>query len=246
VDRLRVTLLVVAVTVAFAAFLQSAAGFGYSLIAVPIISMIAGAKVAVVATTTLAFGLILSLAWSGRRHVCVSVVRVVTIAAVVGMPIGLWILTHVGDRVLAIVISLAVLLLTLILISGASAPDRPGIDVAGGFASGVLATSTGTNGPPLVMALHARRVPASEFRATLSAAFVLQDIVALLGFALTRRFSTDVWRIVLVGVPGVVTGRLVGERLFTSLDQRRFRAFALGLLLATGMFSLAQALFGGG
>jgi uncharacterized membrane protein YfcA len=61
-------LLLVAVTVAFAAFVQSATGFGFSLVAVPIISMIAGAEVAVVATNTLAFGLIVSLVSSGRQR----------------------------------------------------------------------------------------------------------------------------------------------------------------------------------
>jgi uncharacterized membrane protein YfcA len=95
-----------------------------------------------------------------------------------------------------------------------------------------------------VLALHARGVPATEFRATLSAAFVLQDIVAMLGFAVTGQFTAEVWRVVAVGLPGLVVGRLVGDRLFASLDQRRFRAVVLGLLLVTGVLTLAEALHG--
>jgi uncharacterized protein len=239
-----VSLVLVAGTVAVAAMLQSASGFGFSLIAVPIISILVGAKVAVVATDTLAFAIILSIAVSGRRDVQRRVLRVVTIAAVVGMPEGLWILTHVGDRVLSVVIACVVIGLTMLLISGASAPEWAGGDVAAGVVSGVLATSTGTNGPPLVLALHARGVPATEFRATLSAAFVLQDIVAMLGFAVTGQFTAEVWRVVAVGLPGLVVGRLVGDRLFASLDQRRFRAVVLGLLLVTGVLTLAEALHG--
>jgi uncharacterized membrane protein YfcA len=147
-----VSLLLVAGIVAVAALLQSASGFGFSLIAVPIISILVGAKVSVAATDTLAFAIILSLAASGRRHVQTRVLRVVTVAAVVGMPVGLWILTHVSDRVLSMVIACVVIALTMLLMSGVSAPDRPGIDLVAGFTSGVLATSTGTNGPPLVLA----------------------------------------------------------------------------------------------
>jgi uncharacterized membrane protein YfcA len=138
-----------------------------------------------------------------------------------------------------------VILLTVLLMSGVTAPARPGIDLAAGFTSGVLSTSTGTNGPPLVLALQARRVPSREFRATLAAAFALQDIAAILGFAITRQFTSDVWRVVAVGIPGLIAGRVVGDRLFGSLDQRRFRGVALTLLLVTGTASLAQAVFGG-
>jgi uncharacterized protein len=239
------TLLLVAVTVAVAASLQSASGFGFSLIAVPIVSVLMGAKVAVVGTSTLGPLLTLSLAASGRRHVRAGVVWIVTGAAVVGMPAGLWILTNVDDRVLAVIIALVVIALTAVLISGATAPNHPGIDVAAGFSSGVLATSTGTNGPPLVLALQARRLPASEFRATLSAAFLLQSSIALLGFVLAGQFNADVARVVAAGIPGLIIGRLLGDRLFDSLDQRHFRGVVLGLLLATGIFSLGDALLGG-
>ena len=235
------TLLLVAATIALAALLQSASGFGFSLIAVPIVSALVGAKVAVVAMDTLAFGLVLSLAVSGREHVRAAVVRVVTIAAVLGMPIGLWVLVGVDERVLGIVISCIVILLTLLLMLGVTASDRAGIDLAAGFASGVLATSTGTNGPPLVLALQARHVPSSEFRATLAAAFAIQDVVAVVGFGLTGQITTEVWQVVAAGVPGLVIGRLVGDRLFRSLDQRSFRRGVLALLLATGLLTLARA-----
>ena len=69
------------------------------------------------------------------------VLRVVAIAVFAGMPVGLCILTHVGDRVLSVVIACVVL--SILLISGATAPDRAGTDVVAGWTSGVLATSTG-------------------------------------------------------------------------------------------------------
>jgi uncharacterized protein len=240
-----VRLVLVAATIAIASVLQSASGFGFSLIAVPIVSALVGARVAVVATDTLAFGIILSMVASGRQYVRVAVLRVVTIASLIGMPVGLWVLTHVDDRILAVIIACVVILLTVLLMSGVTAPDRPGIDLAAGFTSGVLSTSTGTNGPPLVLALQARRVPSREFRTTLAAAFALQDIAAILGFAITRQFTSDVWRVVAVGIPGLIAGRVVGDRLFGSLDQRRFRGVALTLLLVTGTASLVQAVFGG-
>jgi hypothetical protein len=186
-----------------------------------------GAKVAVIAVDTLAFVIVLSLAMTERRKVQTGVLRLVTISAILGMPIGLWILIHVGDRVLAIVIACVVLVLTLLLMKGVTAPRRAGLDFAAGFTSGVLATSTGTNGPPLVLALHARGVPPAEFRATLSAAFVLQDVVAMAGFGVTGQFSVAVWRVVAAGLPALLVGRLIGDRVFARLDPERFRVVVL-------------------
>jgi uncharacterized membrane protein YfcA len=240
-----VNLVLVAATIAVAALLQSASGFGFSLIAVPVISILVGARTAVVATDTLAFVLIGSLVIMERRRVQTGSLRLVTASALVGMPMGLWILTHVGDRPLAIVIASVVIVLTLALMFGLAAPERAGIDVLAGFTSGVLATSTGTNGPPLVLALHARGVPPAEFRATLAAAFALQDVVAMIGFGITGHFTAAVWRVVAAGLPALLVGRLVGERVFARLDQRRFRAVVLGVLLATGVISLVEALIGG-
>jgi uncharacterized protein len=240
--RRPLTLFLVGLAVALAGLLQALSGFGFSLVAVPIVSVLAGAKVAVVAATALSPLITLSLAATGRRQVRWRVVAVVAGSSIVGMPIGLWVLTHVSERVLALAIGAVVIVLTLVLISGRTASGRPGMDVGAGFASGVLATSTGTNGPPVVLALQARRVPPGEFRATLAATFMLQGLVALLGFALAGRLTAGVGRVVLVGLPGLVVGRLLGDRLFARLDPRRFRGLVLALLLATGAFALLDAL----
>jgi uncharacterized protein len=210
-------------------------------VAVPILSVIIGAKTAVVATDALAFLIIVSLAVSERRHVRFGVIVPLTLAAIAGMPIGLWALTRVDERLLGLTIAIVVIALTLVLIFGFTIAATHRWDILAGFISGLLATSTGTNGPPLVLALQARQMPSMEFRATVSAAFALQDIAAICGFALTGQFRGEVWQIVAVGLPGVLVGRVLGERVFGSLDQHRFRSAVLGLLLVTGVLSMLWA-----
>jgi uncharacterized protein len=235
-------LLAVVATIALASFLQATSGFGFSLMSVPVISMLFGPAVAVVTTSTVGLVLTFSIAVRDRRHVDVGILRIVAVTAVVGMPAGLWILTHVDAGALSVTIAVAMVAVGAWLSTGARLPQLVGLDVAAAMMSALLATSTGTNGPPLVALLHARNVDRRSFRATLNAAFLLQGVGAVAGFVLTRRFTGTTAMVTAVGLPAVVVGRLSGERVFGRLYDDRFRWIVLAVLLATGATSLVHAL----
>ena len=63
--------------------------------------------------------------------------------------------------------------------------------MACGFTSGVLNTSLGTNGPPLVFDLQARAIDANTFRATISMVFVFGNMLALTLFVLDGKVTAD-------------------------------------------------------
>jgi uncharacterized protein len=116
--------------------------------------------------------------------------------------------------------------------------------VAAGALSGALATSTGTNGPPLVIAFHSVDMSPGEFRGTLSAAFAAQGLVALAGFWLTGHLTVDAARVAVAALPGLALGWLVGERVFVRTEPDRFRNVVLFMLAASGAASLLGALAG--
>jgi len=144
-------LVVVAATVAFAAAIQSTMGFGFALVAVPIIAVAEDPKVAVVAVTAIGVPMTLwnSIRW--RADLQVRPMVMVVGASLVGMPAGALILARAPDRALTFAIGIVVLVLTVWLWRGLRLPPGPRTQVAAGVASGALATSTGTNGPPLPM-----------------------------------------------------------------------------------------------
>src|SRR5439155_16191949 len=153
--RLMALLVVIAATVAFAAAIQATMGFGFALVVVPIIAVADDPKVAVVAMT--AIGVPMSL-WNTirwRAHLRVTPIATVVGASLVGMPFGALIRSRAPDRALTCAIVVVVLGLTAWLWRGLQLPLGPRTDVAAGRASGALATSTGTDGPPLVIAVHA-------------------------------------------------------------------------------------------
>jgi uncharacterized membrane protein YfcA len=168
---------------------------------------------------------------------------VVTVSAIVGMPLGLVVLVLADDRLLTVVIAIAVIAFSLLLWRGARVPAGRGTDVTAGFTAGILSTSTGTSGPPIVIALSAKQLGPAVFRATISAIFLVQGSVALALFALGDQITRDALWVALAGLPGVLVGSIVGERGFRRLDMPTFRRVVLGMLFLSGLVALFGALW---
>jgi uncharacterized membrane protein YfcA len=233
----------VAVIVAAAGVAQGLSGFGFSLISIPLLALVVPVKAAIVG------GAMLGLVQSGlivardHRHVDWRSAAVLVVAALAGMPIGLLVITRVRAQPLQVVIALTVLVLTGLLWRRVRLPtDSLTAEVGVGFTSGMLSTSTGMSGPPLVIALQARGVPPSAFRATLATVFVSGSAISFLLFWSRGLVTADALRVAGAGLPGLLLGILVGELMFRRVDHERFRAIVLVLLVASAALALVGAL----
>lgn len=235
------TYALVALVVGVAAAAQAVSGFGFSLVAVPVLAVLVGAKTGVVANAAIGLGLVALIVVRNRHGVERRTVLHASISALAAMPIGLLVLIWVDERTLTVIIGLAVLVLASALARGLRFPDSAFTDVVAGLCSGTLATSTGTNGPPLVMALHGKELEPSSFRATLAAMFVVQSAAAFFVFAVAGRVTGEVGRVALAGYPTMVLGFLAGERLAARIDRPRFRRIVLAMLVASAVVALVGA-----
>ena len=237
-------LLAIAAIAGFAATTQSITGFGFALIVVPALTLLLGPKEAVVAMTSIGVPLVAWNALRWRADIQAREALTVTVAALVGMPLGLWVLTRANDRLLTAIIGVTILVLTVWLWRGLHLPTGRRTEVVAGLLSGALSTSVGTNGPPLVIAFQATDMPPKPFRATLQACFFVEGSVALLVFWSRELFVADVGRAAMVGVPAVVVGSLLGDRLAPRVHANAFRTTVLVLLVAAGLLALISAIRG--
>jgi uncharacterized membrane protein YfcA len=159
------------------------------------------------------------------------------------MPLGVLVLIRADERTLTVLIAVAVIAFAVLLWRGFRLPVRPATDAVAGFTAGILSTSTGTSGPPIVIALSGKEMGPPEFRSTISAIFLIQSCVALALFALTRQVTADAVSVALAGLPGVLLGSFSGERWFRRLDRAAFQKVVLAMLLLSGLVALAGALF---
>lgn len=237
-------LLVVASAVFAGAAAQAVTGFGFALFVVPILTVVTGPRSAVVVMTSIGVPMTLANAVRWREDLRSRSLVVVSVAALVGMPLGTLLLTRADEQTLTIVVGVTVLGFTLALWRGLRLPPGRTTELTAGVLSGALATSVGTNGPPLVVAFQATGMGPESFRATLAAAFAVQGAVAFTTFWAAGLVDGAVGSAWLVGIPAAVLGALAGDRLFVRMDRARFRGAVLILLTASGLLALASAVRG--
>ena len=238
-------LIAVFVIVAVAAAINAMTGFGFALVGVPLLALAIGARDAVVLLAILTLPMNVGLAWRHRDQIVLPTAKRQTAAAFLGMPIGLVVLLAVTQQVLLAVISVAVLATVVALVRGVELhPHGPRVDYGSGFVSGVLATSIGVNGPPLVAVYHGRGFAPAAFRATASAVFFVTGVVAAVLLVGASAMSADGWWALLPGLLALPVGWLVGDWLHHRTDPERFRNLVLVLLVVAALTAGAEAVVG--
>lgn len=235
-------LAVVVGAVLFAAAIHAASGFGFSLMSIPLMSLAIPTRDAVVVGALIGLALNPWQAWAGRHHVDKAAVRDLTIAAYLGMPVGLALFLVVSDRSLQILLGASIVLAVVFLAwqREPSTTDRR-LEYGAGFLSGALNTSLSTNGPPLVFALQARHVAPDRFRATIAAVFTLCNVGAIVAFVAAGKVDRDGVVAAAVAVPAVIGGQAIGWPLRRRLHARRFRSLVLALLCAAAASAIVSA-----
>ena len=227
----------------FGSFVYAVSGFGFALVSAPLLALVLAPSRAVVLVSLASVASNIRFGALGFRDADRALVLRLVVASLVGMPIGLVVIEHASARGLRLVIGIAVAAIAAVMASGYR-PRRAGMgtDVVAGFVSGVLNTSTGTNGPPLVIGLHARGIPPTRFRSTLAAVFFVTNVVAIALFATRGRvLGRDVALAVAV-LPLQLAAWAIGSAVHRRLSAERFEKVTIVLLFASALAAIVGAL----
>jgi uncharacterized membrane protein YfcA len=221
--------------------LQAATGFGFSLVAAPLLYAAIDPEPAVLLLMLLGLEVnVLTLATEGRRPRPLGRSTLVLLAwAAPGALAGVAVLRSLPADALQVAVTLGVVA-TLVArrVRAAHVPAW-----LAGTAAGALTTSTSTNGPPLLLHLLGRGASPSQVRDTLTTCFIgLAGIGAIALFATGGPELPDA-TLALALVPAVLAGHLVGRRGFTRLAHGgRYEHVLTVVLLISVLVGLIGAL----
>jgi uncharacterized membrane protein YfcA len=249
----RVTAIAVAagVAVAAGACLQSATGFGFSLIAAPLLFAATEPEHAVGLLIVLGAEMnLLTLATEGRRPAPLR--REAALILVWGLPgalAGVAVLRALDAVALQLAVTVGVLVsLALRWRTRRTADEHPSPAPwwslpATGLSAGALTTSTTTAGPPLVLYLLHRDARPIVVRDTLTVCFLGLSILGAIALFVTGTSGArpeGTWLAALV--PVVAVGHLAGRPVFTRIAHGRYEGVLTGVLLVACAAGLVTAL----
>jgi uncharacterized protein len=227
--------------VAMASCSQTISGFGFTLVSVPLLATVMPPLQAVSLAILISTPLAIIRSAREWKDVSWPTAKRLGLASLIGMPIGLALTSHLPDRPLRLIIGVAVAVAGLALATGFRIRSQsPSVDVIAGFVSGVLATTTGTNGPPLVIAMHSRRVAPVIFRATLVVVYLFANVVSLGLFWYYGRLNGNAIKLTGITFVPMLLGNAMGTWLVPKVNDELFHRLILGLLF----LSAATAIFG--
>jgi uncharacterized membrane protein YfcA len=238
------TLAALAAAVAVAAAVHTVSGFGFALVAAPVLVALTDPPTAVSALALL--GVLVSAVTlvAGRRRPAIARGEATALVAwaLPGLPVGAWLVTRLPED--AIRVAVGVLVLAALAqrrrTRAAEKHRRPWTRPAAGLAAGALTTSTGLNGPPLVLELTGSRIPPLAVRDTLAAIFLVLGVAGAIALALAGGLRLPAGSAALL--PAAVAGGLAGHRLHDRMsDAARARAVTAVLVLAA-LTAIASAL----
>jgi len=233
-------LLISAGVAVVAGMVRGFAGFGAAMLMTPVFSALFGPAVGVSLCLLLEVVVAVPLLPRAVKFVDWHRIGLLLMAAIVGAPVGNFVLTHVAPHPMRWAISAIVLVAVGLLASGwrYGGPPKAVPTVAAGTISGFLNGLSGMAGPPIAFYYLAGNESVERVRANLTTYFVFVDLVALGVFLARGMVTLDTGVMGLCLTPAVMAGGVLGERLFPLASEDFYRKLALVLLTCVAIGSL--------
>ena len=213
---------------------HSATGFGFVLVAGPLVAAALPPEEAI--TSLLCLGLLtssLTVLTEFRRPAPLWRESAEILAwGAAGALAGTFLLARLGTTALQLLVTATVVGTLLVRRSARRGVDPFRSIPAVGLSAGALTTTTSTNGPPILLYLLGRGVPAHQLRDTLSVLFIAFAAVGLAALAVGEADLTLPGGAVDAAFPvAAAVGHVAGRPVFAHLAERQYDRVVTALLL---------------
>ncbi len=226
-----------------AASQQTVTGFGFSLIVMPLATLLFGLQTAAPLVALQGLTLYIVNLTRYRRQVNLGEALHLGVAAAIGVPIGVWALVSVNESVIKFILGLILIAYAIY-----SLAQPTGLHLRSkywvylyGLVAGSLAGAYNTPGPMLVVYGSLRRWQKEEFRAILQLIFFLTGSLTVASHFLGQRLTTNVSTFYLYTAPVLLVGVLVGSWIDHRVDRERFRILMTVMILLLGASLMIEA-----
>lgn len=225
--------------VAVGAIAQGSVGFGFGMIAAPVLALIDESLVPGV-VLLLALLTAITVAWQERGALDWRGIKWALVGRVFGTLAGAYAVSRLSHDALAIALGVIVLIAVALSVWGLHVRIERGTLVGAGALSGFMGTLTSVGGPP--MALVYQREQAAKLRATLAGFFLFGATFSLLTLAASGEVGTDQLKYGALLVPGMVAGLVASRYLASHLDKGWSRWAVLAMSAVASVVLIAEAI----
>ncbi len=227
--------------------LRGSTGFGAAA-AMPLLGLVIPLKVLIPAWTLVGLAASITLVGHDRHHIAWTYILRLAPACLAGVLIGLYLFSSLESAALAKGLGILVLVYGGYSLWKTYRPaahwnvPAQGAAPAFGLIGGIVGTTFGTMASLFFAAyLDAIRLAKEQFRATMSAILLALVVLRGAGYWAVGEYTGEVLAIAAVGLPLMLIGIFIGNRVHTGLSELAFRRTVSAALIVSGLALLAKA-----
>lgn len=239
-DLTIVTILVAFTGVFLICFMKGAFGGGFSIVGIPLLSIVMDPVTAggLLAPLFIAMDLFALLYWKPSTWSKPDLLLLLP-GLVTGIAFGYLVFRFLDHRAIAIAMALVTLTFVgLWLVSGGQMTIRSRSTpkaIAAGLSSGITTMVAHSGGPPLAMYLLPLGLSKEIYAGTTSLFFTVGNATKAVPWLLLVKPTADIWTLMAICLPAIPVGVWLGWRFHGSLDQRQIYRVCYGLLVVTAL-----------
>lgn len=216
---------------------MSVTGFGFHLIAVPLLLLLLDSKTVI--TCNALFVAIISIpvllqSWHLAKPKQIALLGIGSIA---GVPLGILFLSQISAPISKLFISLLVIVFAILLAKGHSyrIKKEGAGSLISGFIGGTLMSSTGLGGPPVALFLLNQAYEKLRFRANLAGYFIICGLSAFIALGISGTVSSQTLVTTSTFIPVVALGYFLGIKILPLINAVLFKKIALAIAIMAGI-----------
>ena len=230
--------------VLLAGFVHSVTGFGFALIATPLLLFVFEPKSVVVINIILPGPLGVLILFYARRHVDIRQAALICLGSLFGIPLGVYLLSSINPSMVKLVVGVLVIPFSVLLLLGHSHRfKKEGLGCGGvGLIGGGLGASTSLFGPPVVLYLLNQSLAKEQFVATVSVYTVFAAIISAGAVVLMGMVTTPILMDVIILSPALIVSFYIGIKVRPKINVAIFKRIAALLVSITALILIVNFL----
>lgn len=199
-------------TMIIAGFIQGMTGFGFSLIAIPIMATFINIKQAVPLSVSIALITVIIMSFQLRGHLNWKRLIPMVVGLVPGIAIGAFLLKNLPDNIIKFIMGIFLLIFSIYNLFKKNIEIRLSYHwgIIAGFLSGLISATIGGGGLPVVVYTSVSKWTQNEIKATLSFFFVGMAALTVVAHALSGLINISVIKMMMYSTPAALFGLFFG------------------------------------
>ncbi len=220
-----------------AGFTQGVTGFGFGLLAIPLLSLFIDIKIAVPLCSLLGILITAFLSLRLRKHIDRRKILPLLLGCIPGVAAGTLVLKKAPTALLSVLMGIMLIAYGLYRLQSREQPNsiHPRWAYVAGFFTGAISSAFSAGGPPTIIYATLRGWDKDGIKATLSGFFLTGGLAVITAHALTGLTTSLVIHYFLLSAPVAIGGVFMGSLLYDRIDTGAYLKLLHLLLLALGV-----------